>query len=359
MAPIWGIAADRFGHRMMIQRASFGAGIAIACIALVQTPGAAARAAGLHGVFTGVVTAIATLVSLTAPRQHLGTVLGTAPGGAVSWSVARAVARRAPSRIGSACERRSRHRRHAVPDRRAGHRVRANAAGPRAELTPPRASSTAAGRPPPRPRSASLSPRSDRPVVGLMALVRFAQTAPQPFMPLFVQQLVDSPEGLATTVGIVLAAAGIASTVSALSVGRLSRPLRPATALDWLPAGGDRFSALARGGRLGLAAARPADRRGAGPGRDWPGDSVTADRRDAESATRRGVRAAHDGQLGRQRRRPGDRQRRDGGFGVQAVFLAIGAGRSRWRPGWWPASKPTPRPVRVTVGRVTAVHRRV
>jgi len=53
--------------------------------------------------------------------------------------------------------------------------------------------------------------------------VRFAQMAPQPFLPLYVQQLVDSPEGIATTVGVVLAAAGIASTVSALTMSRLSQ----------------------------------------------------------------------------------------------------------------------------------------
>jgi MFS family permease len=68
-------------------------------------------------------------------------------------------------------------------------------------------------------------------VVGLMALSRFGQTAPQPFLPLFVQQLVDTPEGLATTVGIVLAATGIASTVSALTVGHLNRRFGSRTAL--------------------------------------------------------------------------------------------------------------------------------
>jgi DHA1 family multidrug resistance protein-like MFS transporter len=59
-------------------------------------------------------------------------------------------------------------------------------------------------------------------VVALMAIARFATIAPQPVLPLFVQQLVDTPEGLATTVGVVLAATGIASTVSALLVGRLT-----------------------------------------------------------------------------------------------------------------------------------------
>ena len=66
--------------------------------------------------------------------------------------------------------------------------------------------------------------------VGLMALTRFAMMAPQPFLPLFVQQLVDSEEGLATTVGVVLAATGVASTISALLVGRLNRRFGQRTA---------------------------------------------------------------------------------------------------------------------------------
>jgi MFS transporter, DHA1 family, multidrug resistance protein len=71
MAPIWGLVADRFGHKLMIQRASFGAGLGIGLIAFVQTPEQLLALRVVHGFFTGVVSAIATLVSLTAPRQHL------------------------------------------------------------------------------------------------------------------------------------------------------------------------------------------------------------------------------------------------------------------------------------------------
>src|SRR3712207_2285148 len=38
MAPIWGVLADRYGHKRMIQRAFLGAGAAIAGMALAQTP---------------------------------------------------------------------------------------------------------------------------------------------------------------------------------------------------------------------------------------------------------------------------------------------------------------------------------
>jgi DHA1 family multidrug resistance protein-like MFS transporter len=223
MAPIWGIAADRFGHRMMIQRAAFGAGIAIACIALVQTPEQLLVLRIGHGVFTGVVTAIATLVSLTAPRQHLGTVLGLLQaaqflGVSLGPLLGGAFADRFGLRAAFA----------STGIMLVGTGILVTLFVPEPVKEAPRAdASTSASR---RERQRLLS-REVVVVVCLMALVRYAQTAPQPFLPLYVQQIVGAGEGLATTVGIVLAATGIASSVSALTMGRLSDRVGQRTAL--------------------------------------------------------------------------------------------------------------------------------
>jgi MFS transporter, DHA1 family, multidrug resistance protein len=215
MAPLWGIAADRFGHKVMIQRASFGAGICIACIALVQTPEQLLILRVFHGVFTGVVTAIATLVSLTAPRQHLGTVLGLLQaaqylGVSLGPLFGGAFADHFGLRAAFAST--------GIMLVLTGVLVTACVAEPVREA--PRTDSGAGADTGVRQR---LFSREVLVIVFLMTLVRFAQTAPQPFLPLYVQQLADSQEGIATTVGIVLAAAGIASTVSALTIGRLSQ----------------------------------------------------------------------------------------------------------------------------------------
>jgi DHA1 family multidrug resistance protein-like MFS transporter len=218
MAPIWGLVADRFGHRLMIQRASFGAGLAIAAIALVQTPEQLLTLRFFHGAFTGVVTAIATLVSLTAPRQHLGTVLGLLQaaqylGVSLGPLLGGLFADRFGLRAAFACT--------GIMLIATGLLVTALVPEPARET--PRAGAGSGGDPHNPRASRSLFRREVIAVVILMALVRFAQMTPQPFLPLYVQQLVDSPEGLATTVGLVLAAAGIASTISALSIGRLGR----------------------------------------------------------------------------------------------------------------------------------------
>jgi DHA1 family multidrug resistance protein-like MFS transporter len=215
MAPIWGIAADRFGHRLMIQRASFGAGIGIACIAFVQTPEQLLALRIVHGVFTGVVTAIATLVSLTTPRQHLSFVLGLLQSAQfLGVSLGPLLGGAFADRFGLRAAFASTGIMLILTGVLVTLFVREPPReGPRAESGP---GSEAKGR-------QRLLNREVIAVVLLMALVRFAQMAPQPFLPLYVQQLVESPEGLATTVGIVLAAAGIASTVSALTMSRLSQ----------------------------------------------------------------------------------------------------------------------------------------
>jgi DHA1 family multidrug resistance protein-like MFS transporter len=216
MAPIWGVAADRFGHKMMIQRASFGAGIGIACIAFVQTPEQLLALRIVHGVFTGVVTAIATLVSLTTPRQHLGTALGLLQAAQyLGVSLGPLFGGAFADRFGLRAAFASTGIMLILTGVLVTLFVREPAReAPRAESTG--ASSDTHGR-------QRLFHRDLIVVVGLMALVRFAQMAPQPFLPLYVQQLADSQEGIATTVGLVLAAAGLASTVSALTIGRLNQ----------------------------------------------------------------------------------------------------------------------------------------
>jgi DHA1 family multidrug resistance protein-like MFS transporter len=217
MAPLWGIVADRFGHRMMIQRAFFGAGTAIGLIALVQSPEQLLVLRVFHGIFTGVVTAIATMVSLTAPRHHLGTALGMIQatqflGASLGPLLGGAFADRFGLRAAFA-----------------GTGVILVSTGLLVTLLvqetkrPRRRPGTPAAAGSEDRAGQSLFRRDVIAVVGLMAMTRFAMFAPQPFLPLFVQQLVDSEEGLATTVGIVLAATGVASTISALLVGRLNQ----------------------------------------------------------------------------------------------------------------------------------------
>ncbi len=222
MAPIWGLVADRFGYRRMLQRALFGAGLATALVALVQTPEQLLALRLIQGASAGVETAIVTLVSVTVPRRHLPTVLGLLQaavflGLALGPLLGGAFADQFGLRAAFACT--------GVILCLTGLLISALVREPER-----RACRVEAGvvRPEVGGRQRLFTPEVIA-VITLAALARFALTAPLPLLPLYVQQLVESPDGLATTVGLVLAAAGFASTVSALLISRLYRwlGLRP------------------------------------------------------------------------------------------------------------------------------------
>jgi len=215
MGPVWGAVSDRFGRKLMIQRALFGGCLFIGGMGLVQTPEQLLVLRVLQGSVTGVVAAMAVVVSLTVPKHRLGATLGlmqtamfvgTAFGPVVGGAFSDAFGYRAAFAAT------------AVLFLASGLMV------------------TAFVREPPRDSSEHIDSRVSfrdsarellaRPelvaAIGLMSIVRFASTAPQPVLPLFIQQMVEDRSTLATQAGIVVAATGTASLVSALAVGHLS-----------------------------------------------------------------------------------------------------------------------------------------
>jgi DHA1 family multidrug resistance protein-like MFS transporter len=211
MGPVWGVVADRFGYRLMIQRALFGAAVMTAGLALVHTPEQMLALRVLHGAFTGVVVAISTLTSLITPRQYLATVLGAMNsafflggflGPVLGGAFADAFGLRAAFVASGAIL--------AIVG------VLVTVFVPERRRERPRAGSSSAT------SGGTLMRRDLWLAMGLMAIVRFANMAPQPILPLFVQELMGTAEGVATMVGLVVAASGMASTLSALLAGRLA-----------------------------------------------------------------------------------------------------------------------------------------
>lgn len=76
MAPIWGILADRYGRKPMVERAMFGGAVAIGLMSLARTPLQLALLRAFQGALTGTVAAATTLVASMAPRDRLGRSLG-------------------------------------------------------------------------------------------------------------------------------------------------------------------------------------------------------------------------------------------------------------------------------------------
>lgn len=76
MAPIWGKLADERGKKMMAIRAGIGIGIAYALTGLVTGPWQLLATRALQGFANGFMPAAMTMVSLSVPKEKVGTALG-------------------------------------------------------------------------------------------------------------------------------------------------------------------------------------------------------------------------------------------------------------------------------------------
>jgi DHA1 family multidrug resistance protein-like MFS transporter len=218
MGPVWGAIADRFGRKLMVQRALFGAGCAIGAMSLAQTPEHLLVLRVIQGSLTGVVVATTTIVSLMVPRRHLGSSLGLMhaalfAGGAVGPIFGGVFADTFGYRATFGAT--------AAVFFTAGALVTLFVPEPSRERTSAPSETTTRAPAVPGPAGRLLRPELIA-VVVLSAAIRFANFAPQPVLPLFVQQMGVDAGRLATTVGTVVAATGVAGMLSAVTMGRLA-----------------------------------------------------------------------------------------------------------------------------------------
>ncbi|MFN2290274.1 MAG: MFS transporter [Anaerolineae bacterium] len=75
-APIWGSVADRYGRKLMVQRAMFGGAVVLAMMGFAQNVWQLAILRAIQGMLTGTVPAATTLVASSAPRERSGYALG-------------------------------------------------------------------------------------------------------------------------------------------------------------------------------------------------------------------------------------------------------------------------------------------
>jgi len=74
--PIWGSLADRYGRKLMLQRAMFGGAVMIAVMGLSQTVWQLVIFRFIQGALTGTGAACNTLVASVTPRKQLGYAMG-------------------------------------------------------------------------------------------------------------------------------------------------------------------------------------------------------------------------------------------------------------------------------------------
>lgn len=236
-SPIWGTIADRYGAKLMVCRALFGGGAIFVVIGYATHVGQLLVLFLLIGCFTGVNTAIVTLVSALAPRKNMGAAIGACQTGVfvgvsigptVGGILADSFSYRAGIWAGAALLL------------FAGTIVLAG-------ITEPARVLIASARRPGLARGLRMVGQS-RPLllmIGLIFAVQFSTTMLQPVLPIFVQQLAPDVTRVATVVGLVLGVGGMASALGAIICGRAADRVGQLRVLSWATAGG----AVALGGQ--------------------------------------------------------------------------------------------------------------
>jgi DHA1 family multidrug resistance protein-like MFS transporter len=75
-APLWGSLADRYGRKLMIERAMFGGAVILTLMGFVHSVWQLAALRAAQGALTGTVAAAMTLVASSTPRERSGQALG-------------------------------------------------------------------------------------------------------------------------------------------------------------------------------------------------------------------------------------------------------------------------------------------
>jgi len=211
-APLWGLVADRYGRQPMVQRAMFAGAVIMGLMGLVHNVGQLLILRLLQGAFTGTISASVALVSSVAPKRRLGYSLGL-------MQMAVFTGASVGPWLGGATADRFGYR---VPFAVAAGLLFAGGLlvlfGARERFTRPAAHQPGSGQ----------SLRSLLRLPGVMTLLlvylmlNLSSTIVGPIFPLFVERLMGTSRGAASTTGMLLAVGGAMAALGAVIVGRSS-----------------------------------------------------------------------------------------------------------------------------------------
>jgi DHA1 family multidrug resistance protein-like MFS transporter len=213
MGPVWGALGDRLGYKPMVQRAMFAGSIFIGIMGFVSTPSQLLALRILQGAMTGFSTTTFTLVSAATPVEHCGYALG------LLQMVAYLGAALGPVLGGIAAD---------TWGYRACFLITGALMGLGALLVtflvrePQRKLASKDSRSLRQGLSVVLGSSAILVVLAVRSLVESGQRTVNPFLPLFVQELVTVQARVATQVGLLNGAKLAATAVGAIMVGRFA-----------------------------------------------------------------------------------------------------------------------------------------
>ena len=211
-APIWGMVADKRGRKPMLLRAQLAAFCTIGLMGLATEPWHLLALRMIEGALTGTVVAATALVATSTPKERLGFGLGLVQTAVFSGSAL------GPLFGGILADG-------------LGYRVTFGIASGmmlsgglvtlfviKERFTPqPKGSASV---PQERIWQLLLAPALLS-LAGVMLIIRFASSAIQPIMPLFVEHLAEGISNASTLSGITLGILGVTSAISSIYLGKL------------------------------------------------------------------------------------------------------------------------------------------
>lgn len=75
-SPFWGALADRYGRKLMVERAMFGGAVILLLMAFARSAEELVLLRAIQGLITGTIAAANALAASTAPRSHTGYAMG-------------------------------------------------------------------------------------------------------------------------------------------------------------------------------------------------------------------------------------------------------------------------------------------
>lgn len=215
-SPIWGALADRYGRRIMLLRATFAGSVVLALMGMVRSVEALILLRLCQGVFTGTMTAAQAMVAGHTPEHRSGLALGTLSAAVFSGAM-----------LGAAAG--------GWFAARFGYRATFGAAGIillASGLLVAAGTRETAGRaaegPAPAPRPADPPPGGGAwPILLLIFFVAAVRQFDVAFLPLLVQEIHGSLDGVSSRAGLLYAAGGVAGLLAGLSLGRIGDRVSP------------------------------------------------------------------------------------------------------------------------------------
>lgn len=220
-APIWGIVSDRYGRKPMLLRAMYSGVITVGLMVVVMSPWQLMGLRLVEGALAGTVTAATALVAVSCPRDRLGYALGMVQMAVFSGSslgpllggvLADQIGHRATFGV-------------AAGMLLVGALIVTFLVQERFTPPPPRDPAAERGMKAWRASSAWIFSGLLLTMIGVMFAIRFASSAVQPIMPLYIERLPggDHLFGLstATIAGVALGILGLTSALSSVFLGRM------------------------------------------------------------------------------------------------------------------------------------------